>query len=207
MDRNRRFWDRIADRYAASPLPDPDVYDQKLEMTRARLAPEMELVELGCGTGGTAIAHAPRVRHIRAIDVSDKMLAHARRKAEAAEVDNVSFERAAIGELEVPDGSVDMVLALSILHLVPDRDAVIAQAWRMLKPGGWLVSSTTCMSDGYSALRWIAPLAAALGRIPSVRFFSGDELVQSMERAGFEIEERWLPGRRKALFLVARKPG
>lgn len=62
------FWDRLADKYAAQPIADEDAYRTKLARTQAHLTPEMDIFEFGCGTGGTAIAHAPHVRSVRAID-------------------------------------------------------------------------------------------------------------------------------------------
>ncbi len=80
-DRNRRmrktarFWDFIAKRYARQPVADEASYRKKLEMARTYFSPGSEVLEFGCGTGSTAIAHAPHVAHIRATDVSGKMLA------------------------------------------------------------------------------------------------------------------------------------
>src|SRR5690606_9137611 len=110
--------------YYRLPIADEASYRVKLEATRALFRPDMELLEFGCGTGGMAIAHAPHVRHIRAIDFSEAMLEKARAQAQTAGIGNVSFERADIVELSVPDASYDMVLGLSILHLLKDPDAV-----------------------------------------------------------------------------------
>ena len=76
-----RFWDRLAERYAQQPIADEVAYQTKLKVTRGYLRPDMDLLDFGCGTGGTAIIHAPYVRHIKAIDFSEAMLAIARGKA------------------------------------------------------------------------------------------------------------------------------
>ena len=207
MDRSAKFWDRIAARYARSPVADEAAYQKKLAVTQALLRPDMELLEFGCGTGSTAIVHAPHVKHIRATDISAKMLDIARGKAEAAGVGNVTFERATIEALEAPDDSLDMVLGLSILHLLEDKDAAIAKAHAMLKPGGRFVSSTACLADSHNWLRLIAPAGKALGLMPYVSFFTKAELEQSLTQAGFEIEQSWQPGKGKAVFIVARKAG
>ena len=55
MDRTA-FWNRIAKKYAASPISDEAAYKHKLELTQARMTPETEALEFGCGTGGTARA-------------------------------------------------------------------------------------------------------------------------------------------------------
>jgi ubiquinone/menaquinone biosynthesis C-methylase UbiE len=199
-----RFWDRLAERYARQPIADEAAYRRKLEMTRDYLRPDMAVLEFGCGTGGTAILHAPHVRHITAIDFSEAMLAIARGKAAAAGVDNVSFERTDIAGFTAPAGSFDVVLGLSILHLLKDKDAVIAQVFRLLRPGGVFISSTTCVGDTMGAFKFIAPLGKALGLLPQLDVMTTAQLVDSLTSAGFAIEQQWQPGRGKAVFIIAR---
>ncbi len=203
---SQQFWDRIATKYAARPVSDEAAYQHKLEVTRGYLRPDMEVMEFGCGTGSTAIAHAPFARHIRATDISGAMIAIARDKAEKAGVTNVAFEQADIMTMTVPDGSLDAVMGHSILHLVPERDAVIARVFAMLKPGGVFVSSTACLGDAMWFLRPVLPLMRALGKAPPVVFFTEAALVESIRRARFSIDHHWRPGRWAAVFIVALKP-
>ncbi len=58
------FWDRIAERYAKQPIADEAAYQKKLQVTRDYFRPDMAVLEFGCGTGSTAIAHAPYVKHV-----------------------------------------------------------------------------------------------------------------------------------------------
>lgn len=206
MAQASKFWDRLADRYSRQPIADEDAYRTKLEVTRRYFRPDMEILEFGCGTGGTAILHAPFVRHIRAIDFSERMLDIARGKAAAAGVANVSFERGDIAELVEADGGYDAVLGLSILHLLRDKDAAIAKVARMLKPGGVFVSSTTCIGDTMKLFKLVAPIGKAVGLLPQLDIMTSEELAASLSNAGFEIVHRWQPGRGKAVFIVARKP-
>ena len=74
MDQSARFWDKIAERYSKRPIADEAAYQKKLQVTREYLRPDMEVLEFGCGTGSTAITHAPCVKHIHAIDISPKMI-------------------------------------------------------------------------------------------------------------------------------------
>jgi len=200
-----RFWDRTAESYAKKPVADEATYQKKLDITRGYLRPEMEVLEFGCGTGSTAITHAPHVKHIRAIDISAKMIEIARGKADAQGVENVTFEQQTLDALEVPDQSYDAVLGLSILHLLEDKDAAIAEVHRVLKPGGIFVSSTACIADHMKWFELIAPIGRFFGLIPMVKVFTQDELVRSLEAAGFEIEHRWHPGKGKAVLIVAKR--
>ncbi len=201
------FWDRIADSYAKRPVADEGAYQRKLQKTREYFRPDMQVLEFGCGTGSTAIVHAPYVGHIRAIDISSNMIEIARGKAAAQHITNVSFETAAIDELNVPDDTLDAVLGLSILHLLPNWQQVIAKVHRMLKPGGVFVTSTPCLGGllRYAPLRVILPIGQLLGRFPYVRFLRKAELEDAITRAGFAIEHQWQPGKGKAIFIVATK--
>jgi len=200
-----RFWDKVADRYARRPVGDEAAYQHKLRITQDYLRPDMDVLEFGCGTGSTALVHAPFVKRILATDVSPKMIEIARRKAEAAGADNVTFEVAGFDELTEPDASFDAVLGLNILHLLRDPGAAIAKAHKLLKPGGVFISSTACLSDTMGYIRFIAPIARLLGLFPPLRVFSTKDLETSLTKAGFTIEHQWQPGKGKTVFIVATK--
>lgn len=207
MDASPRFWDRIARRYARLQVPDEAAYRHKLAETRARLTPEMEVLEIGCGTGSTALAHAPHVRRILALDISENMIAIARDRAVEAGAENVTFRRTGIGAFEAPPASYDAVLALNLLHLVEDRDALLRHIHDWLRPGGMLVSSTICIGDFMGWFRYVGPLGYRLRLLPMVRVFTEAELDRSLSAAGFETECRWQPKPRRPVFLISRKAG
>ena len=203
---DERFWDRIAARYARKPIADEAAYATKLEMTRKYLREDSEILEIGCGTGGTAIEHAPYVARVLATDVSAKMLEFGRERAEAAGVENVTFRQAAAEDIDAEDASFDAVLALSLLHLLDDRLPVLANIHRWLKPGGTFVSSTAVLGDTMRWFRFIGPLGHKLGLIPKVHIFTRGELEASITDAGFEIVESWQPGK-VTDFVIARRRG
>ena len=206
MNQPEKFWNKIAERYSRQPIADEASYQKKLQVTRQYLQPDMQVLEFGCGTGSTAIAHAPHVKHIRAIDISAKMLEIARSKASAANVDNIAFEELTIEALGVPDRTFDVVLGLSILHLLADKEAAIAKVYRMLVPGGVFITSTTCLGNSMQWFKFVAPIGKFLGLIPLVEVFTVKELEGSMTDAGFEIDYQWQPSQDKAVFVVAKKP-
>jgi len=212
MAQASKFWDNIADRYSKQPIADEDVYKTKLRVARGYLQPDMEILEFGCGTGGTAIAHAAFAKHIQAIDFSERMLEIARTKADAEDIANVTFEKADITSLSVPDETYDAVLGLSILHLLKNKDEVIAKVFRMLKPGGVFVTSTTCLGDTMFKViapifKVISPIGKALGALPHLDVMTSKDLVRSLTAAGFKIDHHWQPGKGKDVFIVAKKAG
>jgi ubiquinone/menaquinone biosynthesis C-methylase UbiE len=202
-----KFWDKIAEKYSQQAIADEAAYQKKLMVTRDYFRPDMDVLEIGCGTGSTALLHAPYVKHIRAIDFSANMIAIAQGKAEAHPIDNVTFEQAAIEHLDIPDQSLDAVLGLSILHLLKDQEAAITQIYQMLKPGGIFVTSTACLGDTMSWFKIVVPIGRFLGLFPFVAVFTTQELEDSLTKAGFELDYQWQPGKDKAVFIVAKKPG
>ena len=200
-----KFWDRIAEKYASRPVSDQESYEKKLEITREYLRPDMKVLEIGCGTGTTALMHAPHVSEILATDISQNMIAIARRKAEEQGIENVRFEASSIEELQVLPESFDVVMAHSILHLVSDREKIIGQIFEWLKPGGLLVSSTACLNDGMGWLKLILPPLRWLGRVPYVEFFSLQDLESDLSAAGFTTQHQWRPKPRAAVFMVSMK--
>ncbi len=145
MVQPNRFWDRHAKGYAKRPVAGEAAYQRKLKVTQDYLTLDMKVLELGCGTGTTALIHAPFVKHITCIDISRNMLEIARAKAESGNVKNVTFQQSSVYGLETSDSSYDVVMGHSILHLLENKEAVIARVHRMLKPGGVFVSSTACL--------------------------------------------------------------
>lgn len=200
-----RFWDRLAKKYAAQPIADEQSYQRKLAETQALLRPDWEILEVGCGTGNTAIAHAAHVAHVRAVDISDEMLSFGRARATREGVENISFERAAIDEIGT-DRQYDAVLMLSLIHLIPDWQGALDKAWALTRPGGIFVSSTTCLGDYAAPLRWAMRLARPTGLVPPLAVFTPGALRTAIEARGFTIETAWQPRRGAALFLIARRP-
>lgn len=202
---NAHFWNWIAKKYAREPVADQNAYQKKLNMTRKYLAPDMRIAEIGCGTGTTAIAHAPFVAHIHASDISKNMLAIAKEKALAQDISNITFTQTMVENLSHQENSLDMVMAHSILHLLKDKEATIADIFTMLKPGGTFVSSTVCITNQWIP-RIILPMGNFLGILPHVAFLRPKDLLASITGAGFEIAEQFQPNKDRAIFIVAKKP-
>lgn len=204
-----RFWDRTARKYAREPIRDKAGYSRTLERTQELLDASHSVVEIGCGTGTTALKLAPYVTRILATDISGEMVAIAREKAAEQSCANAVFTVAEADYLVDLGRSFDAALAFNILHLVPDRAAVLAEMFRVLKPGGLFISKTPCLSEMNPLIRLAVPVMRLVGKAPFVASFSAGELEADIAAAGFIIQtfERHGSGRRDPrIFLVARKP-
>jgi len=205
MKQDAAFWNRTADKYARQPIADEAAYEYKLELTQRHLTKDSRVLEIGCGTGSTAVRHAPFVKEIRAIDLSERMIAIACGRAQEAGAKNIRFEVADAESLVETSGSYDMVLALSLLHLLRDRPGSLAKMHGLLKPGGLLVASTACIAETMGWMGWVLALGRPFGLIPHFQVFRESCLLDDMQEAGFEIIHRWRRKGAMVVFTIARK--
>lgn len=209
MQSTQKFWDGIAEKYAKRPISDLPAYEYTLGRTRSYLKPEDQVLELGCGSGSTALLLAGDVAEYTASDISERMVAVGRAKAASENVDKLTFVQAAVSE--VPAGPYDKVLAFNLLHLIEDLDGALQHIHSLVKPGGLLISKSFCRPQGgaplsYRLIRMILPLAQMLGKAPYVSFMSIADLERAMTNAGFEIVETGnYPANPPNRYLVARR--
>ncbi|MGE0789388.1 MAG: class I SAM-dependent methyltransferase [Sandaracinaceae bacterium] len=209
MSADGLFWDKIAEKYAAKPVDDPSAFDRKIAITRSKLRPDSVALDVGCGTGSLALRLADAAGHVHGLDVSSEMIRIAEGKRDAQASDNVTFH---VGPFDasfdaIEGGSLDVVCAYSILHLVPDRRVALAQLYRLLAPGGWLVASTVCLGNSWVPIGPVLTLMRWVGKAPRVHIFSGAELVSNVREAGFvDVDEPDVGAKPIVSFLVARKP-
>jgi len=200
------FWDKAAPSYAKRTISDPDAYHTTLTRTIHHLSPTDRVLELGCGTGSTAMDLAPHVAHITATDISPAMIEIGREKVWSASVRNVTLLAAETGDPVLAEGApYDVILAMNLLHLLPRQAEALAQAHTLLKPGGLLISKTACLGEKW----YFRPLVGALkliGKAPPVLHQTLAQTRDAIINAGFEpVEELVQSGIVPRLFLVARR--
>lgn len=200
-----KFWDKMADKYSKKPVPNEEVYQIKKDLTREYFTPASRVFEFGCGTGSTAVSHAPYVEHVTATDISPQMLRIARERAVSAGVKNVTFAQWDVDADPIPGTEFDVVMAHSILHLVEDLPGAIEKAHSMLKEDGVLVSSTGCLADKMWFLRPVLWFVKLIGLAPPIAFLSTKSLEKSLESAAFQTIHCWHPKGDVAVFIISRK--
>lgn len=199
------FWDRYAPKYAAKPIANPSAYEAKLSHVRTLLAPTDHVLEVGCGTGGTALKLATSCAHITGSDISEKMIGYARSKKGRMVARNVRFVHA-VADRSIHGAPFDTVLAFSLLHLLPDLPATLRSIRDQLKPNGLFISKTVCLKERNIGIRVMIRALRALRIAPDVKLLSQIELMNRIEQAGFEIvETRYFGDQSCDPFIVARR--
>jgi SAM-dependent methyltransferase len=179
------------------------------------LEPGQVVLDLGSGGGIDVLLSARRVGpsgKAYGLDMTDEMLALARENQRKAGAENVEFLKGTIEAIPLPDCSVDVVISNCVINLSTDKDAVLREAFRVLKPGGrFAVSDVVVRGDVPDDIRrsveaWIGCIAGALEE---------NEYKEKLSRAGFDqIElEIWrsydhvdAPGKFASAFIRATKP-
>ena len=207
------FWNKAAPKYAKSPIADQAAYEYTLGRTKSYLTATDKVLELGCGTGSTALLIAPHVGQIEAADISPGMIDIAEGKRQSEGVSNLTFH---VAEGVPSGGPYDAILAFNLLHLLPDMTQTLSEIHAKLAPGGVFISKSVCLRGmGWSLraclIRAIVlglPIARLLGKAPYVRMMSVAALESAVAGAGFDIIESGShpKGPPAARYIVARKP-
>jgi ubiquinone/menaquinone biosynthesis C-methylase UbiE len=199
------FWDKIAPKYAASPISDMAAYEATLARTRSFLHSDDHMLEIGCGTGGTAINLAGSVRKVTATDISGQMLGIAESKLEDAGVTNLRFLQTEVRK-PLADAPFDAICGFSVLHLIEDLPGTLAHLRSQVKPGGFVITKTACLRDMSFAMPALIKVMQLIGKAPFVNVFTADQLEAAFKNAGFELVETGFFGKSKSTrFIVARR--
>ena len=157
------------------------------------LEPGQTVLDLGSGGGIDVLLSAKRVGpagKVFGLDMTDEMLALARENQRQAGATNVEFLKGTIEAIPLPDNSIDVIISNCVINLSSDKDAVLREAFRVLKPGGrFAVSDVVIRGDVPPEVRrnmelWVGCIAGALEE---------SEYASKLRRAGFgDVElEPW----------------
>ena len=137
------------------------------------------------------------------------MIRIANGKTRAQQVENITFH---VGPFDdsfttFEAASLDGICAYSLLHLVEDLPAALARIYRLLKPGGFFISSTACLGESWVPFRPILQVMRWLGKAPTVTILTKQTLEDEIRRAGFsDLSQPDVGAASEVAFIVAGKP-
>jgi ubiquinone/menaquinone biosynthesis C-methylase UbiE len=204
-----RFWDRISRKYAKDAIADQGGYERTLDRTRALLKADDHVLELGCGTGSTALRLAGDVQSYLATDLSAGMIGIAKEKLSASAIPALAFQIATAEASILEAGRYNAVLGFNYLHMVRDVPVTLSRVHALLAPGGLFISKTPCLGDMNPLLSLVLlPCMRAIGMAPYVSVFKQAEFCELVSAAGFDIlatENHATKGNFRRPYIVARK--
>ncbi len=199
----------------------------------AQLHPGETVLDLGSGGGLDVLLSAKQVGQtgkVYGLDMTDEMLALARENQRKAGIRNVEFLKGEMEQIPLPDNSVDVIISNCVINLAADKDLVLAEALRVLKPGGRLAVSDVVVRGQVPAdIRlsvelWIGCVAGALEEseyreklaqagfegieLEPTRIYRGNEAREFLEGAGLNVVAiaPEVEGKFMSAFVRARKP-
>lgn len=199
---NRGFWQRTAKLYAPFMKGSASLYDAICTHCLPYLTPEMEVLELACGSGQFSFRLAERVRKWTATDFSEKMVVEAQKQNGSQ---SLTFEVQDATNLPYPAESFDAVLIANALHIMPSPDKALEEIHRVLKPGGILLAPTFLWKTDFRQQlgTWLMTLAG----FRVYHKWNAQEFQSYVEARGYTtLEQRMLGGGVRPLCcLIARK--
>ncbi len=204
MTTSSQFWDNISLKYANKAVPSESIYQEKLKRTQKLFTKDSIVMELGCGTGTTALIHSPYVKNIIGYDYSCEMIKIANQKKSEKKISNVIFETKSVEDISFNTEAYDLIMAHSILHLTKNNEQILKNAYQAIRPGGFFVSSSGCIKEMNFLIRQIIPFMTSIGKAPEINKFTADELIELHKKVGFKIYDIW-KYKKGELFLIAQK--
>jgi 2-polyprenyl-3-methyl-5-hydroxy-6-metoxy-1,4-benzoquinol methylase len=190
--KSEKMWNQLAKNWDTPGVSLGENDLKIIERTKKYLNAGSVVLDHGCATGSIAIEIASMAKEVRGIDISSNMIEIASKKAEERNIKNIDFARAAIFDESLRQESFDVILSLSVLHLVENPTQVMGRINQLLKPGGVFISATPCLGEKafVSALLNIPIfLLSKIGLLPRINFFSVSSLAASVANGNFQIIE------------------
>jgi len=202
MNKSEIFFDKVS----SKSKPEPNQIASKIiESSKEFLEKDNYVLDFGCGSGAITNKLAKGAKAIEAIDISSGMLEFAKRQAERTSIDNINYIQTSIFDERFKNETFDIVLAFNVLHYIEDMPCHIERISRLLKPKGIFISSTACLKEKRSIIRYIVLLIKKLGIMPKTNFYKKIELEALIKNGNFDIMKSERISNLPEYFIVSSK--
>tara|TARA_B110000305_G_C19243047_1_gene540882 strand:- start:151 stop:765 length:615 start_codon:yes stop_codon:yes gene_type:complete len=202
MYKSEKFFDRVS----SKSKPEPNKTASKIiELSKEFLEKDKYVLDFGCGSGAITNKIAKEVKAIDAIDISSGMLEFAQKQAKENAITNINYRQVSIFDKDFKDEAFDVILAFNVLHYIEDMPNHVVRINSLLKPNGIFISSTACMKEKRSLIRYLVSFLSKTGLVPKMISYKKVELETLIENGNFEVIKSERISKLPEYFIVMKK--
>ncbi len=202
MNKSEKFFDKVSSK--SKPEPNQSAI-AIIKSSNEFLEKGNIILDFGCGSGSITNKIATKVKSIDAIDISAGMLEFAKRQADENSIVNISYIQTSIFDPRFKDETFDAILAFNVLHYIEDMPSHISRINSLLKPGGIFISSTVCLKEKRSFMRYLVLILMKSGIMPKTKFYRKKELEALIKNGNFELIKSERISKLPEFFILSRK--
>jgi 2-polyprenyl-3-methyl-5-hydroxy-6-metoxy-1,4-benzoquinol methylase len=206
LNKSERFWDNVSKRFSGSNRmmnsPALQIVQQKAGIY---FTPTDKVLDIGCGPGDITFEIARKTQEVFATDISEGMIGAAKQSAIKKNITNIQFYQTDLLDTKFQSDSFDVITAFSMLQYINDKQDHYVKIFELLRPHGLFISSTPCLRERKSAIRFIMAGLTLLKIVPKILFYKNTELESEIKESGFTIKEASDISKLPERFIIAIK--
>ncbi len=202
MNKSEKFFDRVSSKSKSEPN---QTAFKIIESSKEFLKKDNYILDFGCGSGAITNKLAKEVKAIEAIDISSGMLEFAQKQAQENAITNINYRQASIFDEAFKDETFDVISAFNVLHYIEDMPSNVERINSLLKPNGIFISSTACMKEKRSLVRYLVSFLSKIGLVPKIISYKKVELETLIENGNFEVIKSERISKLPEYFIVMKK--
>ena len=206
MDKTVKFWDNVSKLFGNTnrTMNSPALQTIRQNANKYFTSTD-KILDIGCGPGDITFEIARKTQEVFATDISEGMIDAAKQKAVEHNINNIQFFRTDLLDKNFQTASFDVITAFNMLQYVPAKQHLYEKIHEFLKPQGLFISSTVCLRERKSALRFMMAGLTRLKIVPEILFYKTSELESEIKESGFTIIEAKDIAKHPERFIIATK--
>lgn len=205
-NKSEKFWDSVSKRFGGSDKEMMSPAFQHIKQNAEKYFNETDnVLDIGCGPGDITLEIARIAKSVHGIDISAGMIEAAEQKANSQNIATAKFSNADLFNESFQNKLFDTVSAFNVLHYIHDKKDFYRRIHELLKPNGLFISSTACLRERVSLLRFLMSGLTAFKFVPKMIFYKTAELETEIKEVGFTILESFNITKLPERFIIARK--